>query len=241
MDKERCKMDTETKRGVVRWLIREIIVGSVVVGLSLFIPAGTTNWPMGWALVGVYLAWTTATALLLIPRSPDLLIERMARRKDAKTWDTILMSVVGLTTLAKHIVAGLDFRKEWTADVWQVPLGLQIATLAVAALGYALGLWAMAANAYFSKILRIQDDRGHTVATGGPYQYVRHPGYTGTVLFELTTPIVLGSLWALIPGGLSALLMVVRTALEDKTLQEELAGYTDYTKQVRYRLLPGVW
>jgi protein-S-isoprenylcysteine O-methyltransferase Ste14 len=234
-------MDTETKRGIVRWLIREIIAGSVVVGLSLFIPAGTANWPMGWALVGVYLVWTTATALLLIPRSPDLLIERMARRKDAKMWDTMLMSVVGLTTLTKHIVAGLDFRRGWTANVWQVPLGLQIAALFVAALGYALGLWAMTANAYFSKILRIQEDRDHTVATDGPYRYVRHPGYTGTVLFELTTPIALGSLWALIPGGLSALLMIVRTALEDKTLQKELAGYTDYTEQVRYRLLPGVW
>jgi protein-S-isoprenylcysteine O-methyltransferase Ste14 len=234
-------MDTETKRGVVRWLIREMIAGSVVVGLSLFLPARTVNWPMGWALVGVYLVWTTATATLLIPKSPDLLIERMAHRKDVKKWDTILMSIVGLATLAKHIVAGFDFHKGWTANVWQVPLALQIVTLVITALGYALGVWAMTANAYFSKIVRIQDDRGHTVATGGPYRYVRHPGYTGTVLFELTTPIMLGSLWALIPGGVAAILMIVRTALEDKTLQEELAGYKDYTEQTRYRLLPGVW
>lgn len=234
-------MDNETKRGVVRWLIREVIAGSVIVGLSLFLPARTLKWPMGWALVGVYLTWTAATAILLIPRSPDLLIERMARRKDAKTWDTILMSIVGLATLAKHIVAGFDFHEGWTANVWQVPLALQIAALVVAALGYALGVWAMMANAYFSKIVRIQDDRGQTVATGGPYRYVRHPGYTGTVLFELTTPFMLGSLWALIPGGLAAILMIVRTALEDKTLQEELAGYKEYTEQTRYRLLPGVW
>jgi protein-S-isoprenylcysteine O-methyltransferase Ste14 len=234
-------MDTETKRGVVRWLIREVIGGSVIAGLSLFIPAGTLNWPMAWALVGVYLAWTAATAIVIVPRHPQLLIERMARRKDAKTWDTALMSVVGLATLAKHIVAGLDFRFGWTASVWQAPLALQVAALALAASGYALGVWAMAANAYFSKIVRIQDDRGQTVATGGPYRYVRHPGYAGTVLFELTTPIMLGSLWALIPGGLSALLMVVRTALEDKTLQKELAAYTDYAERVRYRLLPGVW
>ena len=234
-------MDTETKRGVVRWLIREVIAGSAFAGLSLFLPARTLNWPMGWALVGIYLTWTTATALLLIPRSPDLLIERMARRKDAKKWDAAIMSVVGLATLAKHIVAGFDFHDGWTTNVWQVPLALQIAALIVAALGYALGVWAMTANAYFSKIVRIQDDRGQTVATGGPYRYVRHPGYTGTVLFELTTPIMLGSLWALIPGGLAAVLMIVRTALEDKTLQEELAGYKEYTEQTRYRLLPGVW
>jgi protein-S-isoprenylcysteine O-methyltransferase Ste14 len=234
-------MDTETKRGVVRWLIREVLAGSGFVGLSLFLPARTLNWPMGWALVGIYLTWTTATAVLLIPRSPDLLIERMARRKDNKKWDTILMSIVGLATLAKHIVAGFDFHEGWTVNMWQVPLALQIATLVVAALGYALGVWAMTANAYFSKIVRIQNDRGHMVATGGPYRYVRHPGYTGTVLFELTTPIMLGSLWALIPGGLAAILMIVRTALEDKTLRRELEGYKDYAKQTRYRLLPGVW
>jgi protein-S-isoprenylcysteine O-methyltransferase Ste14 len=218
-----------------------MIAGSVFVGLSLFLPARTLNWPMGWALVGVYLAWTTATAILLVPRSPGLLIERMARRKDAKKWDMALMSVVGLATVAKHIVAGFDFQKGWTANVWQVPLALQIAALVIAALGYALGIWAMTANAYFSKIIRIQDDRGHTVATRGPYRFVRHPGYTGTVMFELTTPFMLGSLWALIPGGLAAILMIVRTALEDKTLQSELEGYKDYAEQTRYRLLPGVW
>jgi protein-S-isoprenylcysteine O-methyltransferase Ste14 len=234
-------MNAETKRGVVKWLVREVIAGSVIVGLTLFIPAGTLNWPMGWALVGVYLVWTISTAILMIPRYPELLIERMARRKDAKTWDTILMSIVGLSTLAKHIVAGLDFGRGWTSRVWQVPLALQIAALILAALGYALGVWAMTANAYFSKIVRIQDDRGQTVATGGPYRYVRHPGYTGTVVFELATPILLGSLWALIPGVLSAILMVVRTALEDKTLQKELAGYQAYARQTRYRLLPGVW
>ncbi|MFL7791029.1 MAG: isoprenylcysteine carboxylmethyltransferase family protein [Anaerolineae bacterium] len=234
-------MNAETKRGVVKWLVREVIAGSVIVGLTLFIPAGTLNWPMGWALVGVYLVWTISTAILMIPRCPELLIERMARRKDAKTWDTVLMSIVGLTTLAKYIIAGLDFRRGWTSSVWQVPIALQIAALILAALGYALGVWAMTANAYFSKIIRIQDDRGQTVATGGPYRYVRHPGYTGTVVFELATPILLGSLWALIPGVLAAVLMVVRTALEDKTLQKELVGYQAYVKQTRYRLLPGVW
>jgi protein-S-isoprenylcysteine O-methyltransferase Ste14 len=151
------------------------------------------------------------------------------------------MSIVGLATLAKYIVAGLDFGRGWTSSVWQVPLALQIAALILAALGYALGVWAMTANAYFSKIIRIQDDRGQTVATGGPYRYVRHPGYAGTVVFELMTPIMLGSLWALIPGVLTAILMVVRTALEDRTLQKELAGYQAYAKQTRYRLLPGVW
>lgn len=209
----------------------------VFVAVTLFIPAGTLNWAMGWALVGLYAVWVAAMALILIPNSPELLIER-ATRKKGKTWDTVLLGIVGLITAAKYILAGLDVRFGWTAPM---SLVLQIAVLVIAAMGYALATWAMAANAFFSKVVRIQEDRGHTVATGGPYRYVRHPGYIGTIAFELATPIMLGSLWALIPGGLAALLFVVRTALEDKTLQEELDGYQDYAQRVRYRLLPGIW
>ena len=99
----------------------------------------------------------------------------------------------------------------------------------------------MAANAFFSMVVRIQEDRGHAVATGGPYRYVRHPGYVGMMLSLLGTPLLLGSLWALVPAGLATCLYVVRTALEDRTLQEELEGYKDYAGQVRRRLLPGVW
>jgi len=123
----------------------------------------------------------------------------------------------------------------------RISLPLQIATLVVAVLAYALVVWATAANAFFSQVVRIQKERGHTVATSGPYRYVRHPGYVGTILFELATPVMLGSWWALIPGGLSALLLVVRTALEDKTLHKGLDGYRGYAARVRYRLLPGVW
>ena len=99
----------------------------------------------------------------------------------------------------------------------------------------------MAANAYFSLGYRLLADRGHTVTTGGPYRYVRHPAYTGTIAFELATPIMLGSLWALIPGVLAAGLFAIRTALEDRSLQRELEGYTEYARRVRYRLLPGLW
>jgi protein-S-isoprenylcysteine O-methyltransferase Ste14 len=228
---------SDESRGAVRAAIREAM-GVVFVAVTLFVPAGTLNWAMGWALVGIYAIWVAATALILIPNSPELLIERATRKKGNKTWDTVLLSIVGLTTIAKYILAGLDVRFEWTA---QMSLALQITALVIAALGYALVTWATAANAFFSKIVRIQDDRGHAVATGGPYRYVRHPGYIGTIASELATPIMLGSLWAFIPGVLAALLFVVRTALEDRTLQEELDGYTEYAQQTRYRLLPGVW
>jgi protein-S-isoprenylcysteine O-methyltransferase Ste14 len=231
------EMTPEVKRGVVRWLIREVI-GVLFVAATLFIPAGRWNWVWGWALVGLYAVWVSANALILIPRSPELLAERAQRKKGIKDWDTALMSIVGILALCKHIVAGLDVRYGWTVGI---PLWIQIVTLAIAALGYALGTWAMAANAFFSMMVRIQEDRGHTVVTGGPYQFVRHPGYVGTIAFELATPIMLGSLWALIAGVLAALLLVVRTALEDRTLSKELEGYTEYVQQTRYRLLPGVW
>jgi len=99
----------------------------------------------------------------------------------------------------------------------------------------------MAVNGYFSLVVRIQKDRGHTVVTGGLYQYGRHPGYVGGIMFQLGTPLLLGSLWALIPAGLTSLLLVVRTALEDRTVLNELEGYQEYAQQTRYRLLPAVW
>jgi protein-S-isoprenylcysteine O-methyltransferase Ste14 len=206
-------------------------------GLVLVIE-GEEVWWQGWALVGIYVVWSVANALILIPKNPELLIERVTRKKSDKAWDTVILSIVGLITIAKHIVAGFDVRWGWTA---RMPLALQIAALLVAVLGYALGTWAMAANPFFSMVYRIQKERGHTVATGGPYGLVRHPSYTGTIAFEFATPIILGSLWALIPAGLAALLFVVRTWLEDRALHEELDGYRDYAARVRYRLLPGIW
>jgi protein-S-isoprenylcysteine O-methyltransferase Ste14 len=231
------EMAPEVKRGVVRWLRREVI-GVLFVAATLFIPAGRWNWVWGWALVGIYAIWVSANALILIPRSPELLAERAQRKKGIKDWDAVLMSIVGILTLCKHIVAGLDVRYGWTVGI---PLWLQIVTLVIAVLGYALTTWGMAANAFFSMMVRIQDDRGHTVVTDGPYRFVRHPGYVGVIAFELATPIMLGSLWALIAGVLAALLTVVRTALEDRTLLQELDGYQKYAARVRYRLLPGVW
>jgi len=148
------------------------------------------------------------------------------------------MGIVGIATLVRLIIAGLDQRYGWTSGI---PLAAQIAALVVSALGYSLVVWATASNAFFSQIVRIQSERSHTVATGGPYRFVRHPAYVGTILTELAVPVLLASWWALIPGVLNAVLFVLRTALEDRTLQAELNGYADYACQVRYRLLPGIW
>lgn len=225
------------QRGARRWLLREII-GIFIVAALLFISAGNLEWGMGWALVGLYAVWVAANALLLMPKTPGLLTERVTHRFSEKRWDNVILIIYGLLTLAKYIVAGLDFRYGWTAPF---PLTVHIIALAIAGLGYALGTWAMVANAFFALANRIQTDRGHTVATGGPYRYIRHPGYAGSILFELATPIILGSLWALILGVVSALLMIGRTILEDRSLHKELAGYSAYAEHTRFRLLPGIW
>ena len=228
--------------GVRRWAISGV-VGVVTVALCLFLPAWRLDWPMGWALVAIYAAWQGSMAVILIPRDPALLAERAARdRAGTRTWDVTLMSVVGLLTVTQYVVAGLDFRNGWTQDAGlAIPPPVQWAALVVTALTYALLVWAMTANAFFSKIVRIQDDRGHAVATTGPYRIVRHPGYVGSVISYISIPLMLGSLWSLLPGLPAAVLMVVRTGLEDRTLRRELPGYEAYAGRVRYRLFPGLW
>ncbi len=230
------KGTSDTTRGVVRWLSRETmgVLGQAAV---LFLSVGRWDWAMGWAFVILTALWVGATALVVIPRNPDLLAERLGPRKGAKTWDAVIMSIVGLALIACYIVAGLDVHYGWT----RISLPLQIIALIIVVLGYALTVWATAANAFFSLIVRIQQERGHTVVAGGPYRFVRHPAYVGGIAIYIATPVMLGSLWALIPGGLSAVLMIVRTALEDKTLLNELDGYREYAGRVRYRLIPGIW
>lgn len=213
-------------------------MGLVVMGVALFWSAGRIDWWAAWAALAVMAAWSAAMAYVLIRISPDLLAERLGPRRGAESWDTAIISILGLTQLARYIVAGLDQRYGWTGGI---PLAAQVSALIVCALGYTLFVWATACNPFFSQVVRIQTERGHTVATGGPYRYVRHPAYLGAILYELAVPVLLASWWALIFSGLNAFLLILRTALEDDTLQAELAGYPDYARHVRYRLLPGIW
>ena len=108
-------------------------------------------------------------------------------------------------------------------------------------LGQLLFTWSMVSNPFFSTAVRIQMDRGQTVATGGPYRFVRHPGYVGGIVHAVGIALALGSLWALIPAGVASFVLLIRTHWEDQTLQEELTGYREYTTRTPYKLLPGVW
>lgn len=222
---------------IARYGFRETL-GIVFMGVALFWSAGKLNWWPAWAALGVMLAWIIATAIVILCFNPHLLAERLGPRKGSKAWDTAIMGAVGILQLARYIVAGLDQRFSWTGDF---PLPAQIIALLVCCLGYFLVVWATASNAFFSQIVRIQQERGHTVVTGGPYQFVRHPAYIGAILYELAVSILLASWWSFLISALSAMLLILRTGLEDRMLRDELVGYADYAQQVRSRLLPGVW
>jgi protein-S-isoprenylcysteine O-methyltransferase Ste14 len=222
---------------IARYIVRETL-GIVGMGVALFWSAGQFNWWPGWAAIAVMLAWIVATAIIVLSYNPDLLAERLGPRKGAKPWDTAILSILGLTQLARYIIAGLDQRYGWTGGL---PITAQIASLVLCVVGYSIVVWATASNVFFSQIVRIQSERGHAVVTGGPYHYMRHPAYFGAIIYELAVPILLASWWALILSGLNALLLILRTALEDRALKGELTGYGDYARQVPYRLLPGIW
>jgi protein-S-isoprenylcysteine O-methyltransferase Ste14 len=222
---------------ITRYAVRETM-GVVIMGVALFWSAGKINWWPAWAALAVMAAWVAATGYVILRFNPALLAERLGPRKGAKTWDTAIMSLVGILQLGRYIVAGLDQRYGWTGDF---PLALQIAALILSVPGYAIVVWATASNAFFSQIVRIQEERDHKVVSSGPYRYIRHPAYAGAILYELAVPLLLASWWALLLSSLSAALLILRTYLEDRTLQTELPGYVDYARKVPYRLLPGLW
>lgn len=222
---------------VIMMLVAMVILPAVI----LFGLAGRLDWVAGWVYLLISAGAGILSRLWLLRYNPALAAERGAayEHKDAKAWDRWLMISVGLLgPLVILAVAGLDERYGWSAPV--AP-GLQIAALIVILLATATSIWALMSNPFFSATVRIQKERGHTVATGGPYRFVRHPGYASGLLVYLAMPVLLESWWGLVPAVGVMILIFVRTSLEDRTLHEELDGYRAYAARVRYRLIPGVW
>jgi protein-S-isoprenylcysteine O-methyltransferase Ste14 len=226
-----------TTRGVIRWLL-QLAIFVLIFAASLFLAAGSLAWPMAWVYVGLLVADKVVAALVLIPRHPELLAAR-ARNEGPRDLDRFLAGIMALFgPVVTLVVAGLDYRIAWSP---QIPLAVQIGAVITAALGSLLTIWAMASNEHFYGVVCINREEGHDVSTAGPYQIVRHPGYGGAILFQLATPLILGSLWALAPAMLTVGTTVVRTALEERTLQAGLDGYEEYAQETRSRLVPGVW
>ena len=231
---ERPNGESDLNKGVRRRMW-QVVIQTLLIAAILFIAAGRLDWVWLWAYLGVG-AGILAINVLILP--PELIAERGQPRENVKSWDKVLATLITIPTLGALVVTGLDERFGWSP---QLPVAIHLVALIFMALGQGLFSWAMVSNKFFSTAVRIQMDRDQTVATGGPYRYVRHPGYVGYLLSALATPLIFGSLWALILEGLVVCLFVIRTALEDRTLLEELDGYRAYAAQVRYRLLPGVW
>ncbi len=230
----------ETRRAIRCW-IAQATLGWLAYAVILFTAAGRVDWVWGWVFVGILAALLAAHPLILIPIDPDLLAERQQgiHAAGTKGWDRWLAPLAaGVFPMLSWIIAGLGLRFGWSAGL---PTIAHVAGVVGMVSGLALFLWAMASNAFFAEGVRIQPERGHTVATGGPYRVVRHPGYAGAIVAQAATPLLLGSPWALIPAAGSVIGYIIRTALEDKTLLAELPGYTGFAETTRHRLVPGLW
>ncbi|WP_417684812.1 methyltransferase family protein [Roseibium sp.] len=220
-------------------------LGSVIAYLSiplvLLVCGGDLGWWQAWVFSILIVVAGLGGRIWAEGRHPGLMAERtkVAKSPDVKAWDRVLAPLMAVTlSYPLVVVAGLDHRFGWSPSfsVW-----LQVAGLCLIALGYGFATWAFAENRFFSTMMRIQTDRGHVVCDTGPYRIVRHPGYAGNLLALPGLVLALESSWTLIPAGVALLVAVVRTELEDRTLQEELPGYRSYADAVRYRLFPGIY
>jgi protein-S-isoprenylcysteine O-methyltransferase Ste14 len=226
-------------RRLIRRRFVQVGVSILVQAVILFIAAGTVRWLMAWVFIGASVSFLLVNALVLLRWNPEVVAERAQMKKGAKNWDKVLAPLMAaLGPLLLLSVAGLDVRFGWTG---QLAVGIHAVGLALLLFGYAVIGWAMVSNRFFSGLVRIQKERGHTVVTAGPYSFVRHPGYLGMATSTVATPLLLGTLWALIPAGMTLGVTIVRTALEDRTLRGELDGYEAYAAHVCFRLLPGIW
>jgi protein-S-isoprenylcysteine O-methyltransferase Ste14 len=213
------------------------LAGLALTAAAVFIAAGRLDFWQGWVFLGLTAVTSVATGLSM-RHDPGLVAERIRPGKGMKWWDKGYFLLSTPLWSASVIIAGLDSGRHWGDD--PAP-AVYVAALAAFVAGQGLFVWARAVNPFFSSVARIQADRGHTVCRKGPYRFCRHPGYLGGVMFGLATPLVMGSYWALLPQAAAISLLVLRTGLEDRMLKRDLLWYTEYARDVRYRLIPGVW
>jgi protein-S-isoprenylcysteine O-methyltransferase Ste14 len=223
----------------IKWVLMGVVY--LLIPAILWVCAGSLRWWQGWVFTFLIFLSGMGGRILAERRHPGLMAERTQTpsRKDVKPWDRILSPLMSVSvSFPLVIVAGLDHRFGWTQSF---PLWLNILGLVLVGCGYALAVWALVENKFFSGVVRIQTDRGHTVCDRGPYRLMRHPGYAGNLLPLAGIVLALNSLWTIIPAGVALAITVLRTGLEDCTLQTELPGYKEYADRVRYRLFPGIW
>jgi protein-S-isoprenylcysteine O-methyltransferase Ste14 len=222
-----------------QWL--RLVLVYLLIPLILFFCAWDLGWWQAWVYSLLILAAGIGGRIWAEQRHPGLTAERqnIENIQNAKAWDKVLAPLMALSIgYPMVVVAGLDHRFNWS---FEFPLWLTVIGFILIAFGYAFAAWAVAENRFFSSVVRIQTERGHVVCDTGPYRFVRHPGYAGNVLALFGIVLALSTVWTLIPAAVASIIAVIRTVLEDQTLQEELPGYRDYAQRVRYRLIPGIY
>jgi len=232
-----ARLFVRTRVGILIRAIAAITAEILFFGACLFGAAGSLSWPMAWAVLGIYSLFKAAALAFL---DPELIRERMAPGPGVDRGDVVL-ATLGVLALypVTFVVAGLDAIR--FGPFLPMAQYIQVAGLLIYVLGYGFAYWAVFSNPFFATFVRIQEDRGHSVVSSGPYAVIRHPGYAGVLLAHLALPFALESISALLPTALATLFFVARASREERTLQDCLAGYRQYQARVRWRLLPGVW
>lgn len=218
-----------------------IIITYLTIPIILLACGGDFSWWQAWVFFVLIDTAGIGGRIWAEHRHPGILAERFKyfTAQDVKSWDKVIAPLMALSlSFPLVIVAGLDHHFAWSPPfpIWMNLLGFVLTTF-----GYAFASWALIENRFFSSLVRIQKDREHEVCNSGPYRIVRHPGYAGNILALPGIVLALGSMWTLIPVVIAIIIAVIRTELEDRTLQEELKGYKEYVQQVRYRLVPGIY
>lgn len=216
----------------------------IITYLSIPITLLVCGWDLGWWQAWVFFVLIVTSGIggriWAEHRHPGILAERFNfKAQDVKSWDKVIAPLMALSlSFPLVIVAGLDHQFVWSPIF---PIWMNLLGFVLVAFGYAFATWALIENRFFSSFVRIQKDREHVVCSSGPYRIVRHPGYAGNILALPGIVLALGSVWTLIPVVIAIIIAVIRTQLEDRTLQKELKGYKEYVQQVRYRLISGIY
>jgi protein-S-isoprenylcysteine O-methyltransferase Ste14 len=221
-------------------VIVQLLLFAVVMPLLPLLISWRWDWWEAWVYAAICILGFAVSRALAARRHPDLIAERarFLQHEDAKPWDKLLAPLVGLGSGLIPLITGLDERLGWS-PAFSLPV--KIIALVIILAGFILSSYALIENRFFSGMVRLQTDRDQQVVSSGPYAWMRHPGYAGSLLVYLAIPLFLDTSWAFLPAVFFVIVVIIRTHLEDKTLQEELPGYQEYARRVRYRLLPGVW
>jgi protein-S-isoprenylcysteine O-methyltransferase Ste14 len=229
-------LDDDSRRGMFRKSMLLLAGFVLVVAAVMFGPAGI-GWRQGWLFFIVFWVYTILSAVYLWRVNPEIYVARSKVHAGTKSWDRVLMVLLLASLLAIFLVAALDARYGWSS----VSTPLVVVGYILLTIGFAITTWVYAVNKFAEPSVRIQSDRGQEVVDTGPYAIVRHPLYAASVVLFVGMALAMGSYWAFVPVAVGLLVIIVRIVLEDRLLQNELAGYKEYAARVRYRLVPGVW